>query len=111
MRKRASNPTARSPAPLSSRSALSRIAELVGRGHDAARLRREAEALIAALRQIHEPDQLRELLDEMREQLDAGIEAAEDTMAEADGDGAAKAATRSLAALAAARDTFARGAS
>lgn len=55
-----------------------------------------------------DPEEMRERMDEAREQLAAGVEAAEEQASEMDEEGAALAASRTLAALAAARDAFGR---
>jgi phage I-like protein len=98
------------PAPVSIRAALQRIAELVGRGSPAARVSREAEAVISSWSTSLDPEETRERMEEAREQLAAGIEAAEEQASEIEeeGKGAVLAASRTLAALAAARDAFGR---
>lgn len=105
-------PTPRRPAD-PHKAALSRIAELVGRGYDAARLQREAEAVIQSLRGSMEPEDLRDVLDEVREQLAAGVEAAEEQANEIDSDDKATARNvqRMVGAMTAARDAFGRAAS
>jgi hypothetical protein len=90
------------------RAALQRLSDLVSRGYQADRIGREAEALIAGWKEALPPDELRERLEEMHEQLAAGVEAAEEQISEmGEGDSAAsRAASRTLAALAQARDSF-----
>jgi hypothetical protein len=104
-------PTPRPPAD-PHKAALRRIAELVGRGYDAARLQREAEAVIQGLCGSMEPEDLREVLDEVREQLAAGIEAAEEQASEIDSDDkvSARNVQRMVGAMVAARDAFGRAA-
>jgi hypothetical protein len=87
---------------------LTRVAELIGRGFDAGRLRREAEAVVVNLRGTMEGGALREVLDEVCEHLVAGIEAAAEQASEIEeGDKAsARNPERMLGAMAAARDTF-----
>jgi hypothetical protein len=87
---------------------LTCVAELIGRGFDAGRLQREAEAVIVGLRGTMESSDLREVLDEVCEHLAAGIEATEEQASEIeDGDKtSARNLQRMLGAMAAARDTF-----
>lgn len=94
------------------KAALGRIADLVGRGYDAGRLQREAEAVIQGLRGSMEPEELREVLDEVREQLAAGVEAAEEQASEIDSDDkvTARHVQRMVGAMTAARDAFGRAA-
>jgi tryptophanase len=90
------------------RAALQRLSDLVSRGYQADRIGREAEALIAGWKEALPPDELRERLEEMHEQLAAGVEAAEEQISEMGGgdSAASRAASRTLAALAQARDSF-----
>jgi hypothetical protein len=86
---------------------LTRMAELIGRGFDAGRLQREAEAVVAGLRGTMEGGALREVLDEVCEHLRAGIEATEEQASEIEGDKAsARNLQRMLGAMVAARNTF-----
>jgi hypothetical protein len=96
---------------VSTKSALQRIADLVGRGYPAARIGREAEALITSWSTDLEPGEMRDRLDEMAEQLTAGLEAAEEQASDMEEGGTAAevAAKRTITALAAARDAFGRG--
>jgi hypothetical protein len=88
------------------------VAELVGRGHDAGRLQREAEGMITVLRADMAPEDLREVLDEVREELAAGVEAVEEQASEIEAEDKAgqRQVQRLVGALAAARDTFGRAA-
>jgi hypothetical protein len=87
--------------------ALKRIADMIGRGADASRIQREAAALISSWSATLDAEDMRERLDSLREQLAEGVEAAEEQAGEMDGD---KAFARSLSAMCAARDAFARAA-
>lgn len=93
--------------------ALGRIAELIARGYDAGRLKREAEAVITSLRDTIGSDELRDVLDEVREQLEAGVEAAEEQASEIDGDDkvSIRNVQRMVGAMTAARDAFGKAAS
>ncbi|MBC9178519.1 hypothetical protein [Pseudoroseomonas ludipueritiae] len=95
------------------KAALGRIADLIARGYDAGRLRREAEAVIAGLSGTMDHDALRDVLDEVREQLEAGVEAAEEQASEIDSDDkvSARNVQRMVGAMTAARDAFGRAAS
>ena len=46
---------------------MDRIAALMGRGADAARMSREFEAIVADLREAGDPDEVAGLLEEMRD--------------------------------------------
>jgi hypothetical protein len=109
-RKRAAPPADRAPAPITTHAALQRLADLVGRGYPAARIGREAESLITTWSASLEPSEMQERMEEMHEQLAAGLDAAEEQASEMDEGGAAAelAAKRTVAALAAARDIFGR---
>ena len=92
--------------------ALGRIAELVGRGYDASRLRREAEGVIAGLRGSIDNEALRDVLDEVREQLAVGVEAAEEQASEIEADDktSQRNVQRMVSAMVAARDAFGQAA-
>jgi hypothetical protein len=115
-----SRPSRRSPSATPSRgaatdphkAALGRIAELIARGYDAGRLGREAEAVIASLSGTMDSSELRDVLDEVREQLEAGVEAAEEQASEIDSDDkvSARNVQRMVGAMTAARDAFGRAA-
>jgi hypothetical protein len=94
------------------KAALGRIAELIARGYDAARLRREAEAVIASLSGTMDSEELRDVLDEVREQLEAGVEAAEEQASEIDSEDkvSARNVQRMVGAMTAARDAFGKAA-
>jgi hypothetical protein len=87
---------------------LTRMVELIGRGFDAGRLQREAEAVVAGLRGTMEGGALREVLDEVCEHLLAGIEATEEQAIEIEEGDKASACNlqRMLGAMVAARNTF-----
>lgn len=92
--------------------ALTRLLTLAGRGAPPDRMAREVEAIVADWRlgAGEEPGELREQVEELREQLAAGVAAAEEQAAEIDlGEpGAARQAGRLLASLAAMRDAAQR---
>ncbi|MCK8784518.1 hypothetical protein M0638_09010 [Roseomonas sp. NAR14] len=93
-------PPARAASPLNE--ALRRVQEMVGRGFVPARVGREVEGIVAGWRAEGQGD----LVEELLEQLQAGVEAASDSMAELDPDSKAamRAGENALAALTAARD-------
>jgi len=101
-------PPASRPQVNPTKAALERISGLIARGFDAGRLQREATEVISTWSTTLEPDELREHLDEVRDQLAEGVEAAENMGSEIEpGDAAsAKIHARSLGALMAARDAF-----
>ncbi len=105
-------PEPRPPAAETSKEALQRLAELIGRGSGAMRMEREASALIGRWSAALDPETMRERLDEIREQLAEGVEAAEESAGEIDSDsrGAVAAHQHTLAALRATHSAFARAA-
>lgn len=100
------------PAPPGRDQLLQRLAEQINRGFGAERMRREAAALIDELKTSLEPDAVRERLEEISEQLAAGVEAAEEQGCEIDSGSksAVSAYEGVLAALKATHATFARAA-
>ncbi len=111
-----SKPPRRAPAPPRpvdpAQAALKHFAELIARGFDAARLKREAAAVIDDWAGQLEAGDMRERLDSIHDQLAEGVDAANDMESEIEpGDSAsAKLHQRSLGALMAARDTFGQAA-
>jgi hypothetical protein len=92
--------------------ALKRVAEMIGRGADAARIQREAAALIASWSSLMEDNEMRERLTTLHDQLVEGVEVAEEQAEEVDTDKASgKAFARTLTAMCAARDAFGHAAS
>jgi uncharacterized coiled-coil DUF342 family protein len=91
---------------------LQRLAEQIGRGYGAERMRREAASLIEQLKTSMEPDAVRERLEEISEQLADGIEAAEEQGCEIDASSKSAMASYegTLAALRATHAAFARAA-
>jgi hypothetical protein len=105
--KMSKKPAARKPARVNlPKQALTRIAEVVGRGGSPDRVAREAQAIVAAWRADAELDQgdVNDHLAECCESLAEGIEAARSQMDDVDSSDKAAAAhgARSLAALEAA---------
>jgi hypothetical protein len=100
------------PAPPGRDALLARLAEQIGRGYGAERMRREAASLIEQLKTSMEPDAVRERLEGISEQLAEGIEAAEEQGCEIDsGSKTAMASYEgTLAALRATHAAFARAA-
>jgi hypothetical protein len=98
------------PAPPGRDALLGRLAEQIGRGYGAERMRREAASLIEQLKTSMEPDAVRERLEEISEQLAAGIEAAEEQGCEIDSNSKAAMASYegTLAALRATHQAFSR---
>jgi hypothetical protein len=96
----------------SGKDALKRLSELLGRGYDAARMEREVASVMSAWAAALHEDEMRERLDEVREQLAAGVEAVEEQGSEIDGESktATAACQRSLAAIRATHRAFERGA-
>lgn len=92
--------------------ALKRISDLLGRGFDAARMEREAAAVMSAWAATLHEDEMRERLDEVREQLAAGLEAVEEQGSEvvSESKTATSAYERNLAAIRATYRAFERGA-
>jgi hypothetical protein len=89
--------------------ALTRLMTLAGRGVAPGRMAREVDAIVAEWRAATPPEEeaeLAEQLEELREQLAAGVAAAEEVVADVDQSdaGAVKQAGQMLAALAATRD-------
>lgn len=88
--------------------ALRRLMELAGKGVPPGRMAREVEAIAAAWRAAPEADpaEVQEWLGELREQIVAGVENAEEQVADADTSepAAVKQAAQTLAALVATRD-------
>jgi uncharacterized coiled-coil DUF342 family protein len=91
---------------------LQRLAEQIGRGFGAERMRREAASLIEELKTSLAPDEVRERLEEISEQLAEGIEAAEEQDCEIDAGSktALSAYEGTLAALRATHAAFSRAA-
>jgi hypothetical protein len=91
---------------------LQRLADQIGRGYGAERMRREAASLIEGLKTSLAPDSVRERLEEISEQLADGIEAAEEQGCEIDAGSksALSAYEGTLAALRAIHAAFARAA-
>jgi uncharacterized coiled-coil DUF342 family protein len=91
---------------------LQRLAEQIGRGFGAERMRREAASLIEELKTSMAPDEVRERLEEISEQLAEGIEAAEEQGCEIDAGSktALSAYEGTLAALRATHAAFSRAA-
>jgi len=73
------------PAPDHARLILARVSDLAGRGADARRMRVAVEDALAAWAAEAGHDAVRERLDEMREQLAEGIEAAREQLDELEG--------------------------
>lgn len=88
--------------------ALQRFSDLIARGFDAARLQREATAVIDGWAGELPAEDMRERLDSIHDQLAEGVDAAQDMGCEIEpGDTAsAKVHQRSVGALMAARDAF-----
>jgi hypothetical protein len=110
-KRKTSAPSSSAAPPVESgRAALKRLADLLGRGFDAPRMEREAAAVMSVWAAALAPEEMRERLDEIREELAAGIEAAEEQGGEIeDGDKAGAAAyQRSLAAIRATHSAFDR---
>jgi hypothetical protein len=89
--------------------ALQRLLALAGRGVPSNRMAREVDAIVAGWQQNaagEDVSDLREQLDELREQLVAGVEAAEEAVSDVDASdaGAVKQAGHLLAVLVATRD-------
>lgn len=108
----APRPAKRTPTPTRP-NPLQRIAELVGRAAPPDRVRREAEAMVAALLSgVEDRIEIGELLGEMAEQLKEGVEAAQDAAAEIDRTDSVgqRQASTAIASLTAARDIVARAA-
>lgn len=91
---------------------LQRLADQIGRGYGAERMRREAASLIEELKTSMEPDAVRERLEEISEHLAAGVEAAEEQGCEIDSGNKSAVSTYEgvLAALRATQSAFARAA-
>jgi hypothetical protein len=105
----ARKPASRAPrAPDPAKAALARIAELISRGGDPARVAREADSIISGWAGTLPDDEMRERLEDLRDQLASGVEAAREQAddVEQDDKAGAAAAGRALAALTAARDAF-----
>jgi hypothetical protein len=92
--------------------ALKRLSELLGRGYDAGRMEREVASVISAWAAALHEDEMRERLDEVREQLAAGVESVEEQGSEvvAESKTATAAYERNLAAIRATYRAFERGA-
>ncbi|MBX9593771.1 MAG: hypothetical protein K2X46_05370 [Roseomonas sp.] len=98
---------ARAPRPIDA--ALQRLLALAGRGVAPARMAREVDMIIAEWRLLAEADEKFDLaasLETLREQLDAGVGAAEEQVADVDASepAAVKQANAMLSALVATRD-------
>lgn len=91
---------------------LMRLAEQIGRGYGAERMRREATALIAELKTSMAADMVRERLEEISERLGEGVEAAEEQGCEIDSSSKTAMASyeATLAALRATHQAFTRAA-
>jgi hypothetical protein len=93
-----------------SRTALARIAELIGDGSSPERVAREVETIISAWQMdaIREPEEVRERLATCCDHLGLGVASARQQVERVEiGDGAAlRHKARSLAAMIAARDTM-----
>ncbi|MBO1079432.1 hypothetical protein [Roseomonas haemaphysalidis] len=100
------------PAADPAQAALRRFSDLIARGFDAARLQREAAAVISDWAGELQADSMRERLDSVHDQLAEGVDAAQDMGCEIEpGDAAsAKLHQRSIGALIAARDAFGQAA-
>jgi len=100
------------PSIESGEQALKRLSELLGRGYDAARMEREVASLMSTWAVTLHEDEMRERLDEVREQLAAGVESVEEQGSEIDSESktATTAYQRSLAAIRATYRAFERGA-
>jgi len=98
------------PAPPGRDAVLQRLAEQINRGFGAERMRREAAAVIDDLKAALPPDAVAERLEEISEQLAAGVEAAEEQGGDIDqGSKSAVAAYETmLAALRATHSAFSR---
>jgi hypothetical protein len=114
-----SKPPRRAPAPPRpsipadpAQVALQRFSDLIARGFDAARLQREAAAVIDGWAGELEAGDMRERLDSVHDQLAEGVDAAHDMGCEIEpGDAAStKLHQRSVGALIAARDAFGQAA-
>ncbi|MBC9208895.1 hypothetical protein IBL26_18760 [Roseomonas aerophila] len=91
---------------------LMRLAEQIGRGFGAERMRREAASLIQELKTSMDPDAVRDRLEEISEHLAAGVEATEEQACEIDSSSksAKSVYDGTLAALKATHEAFARAA-
>jgi hypothetical protein len=97
----------RAPRPVDA--ALRRLIDLAGRGVAPSRMAREVDSIIADWRRLAEADDAFDLaaqLEGLREQLDAGVGAAEEQVADVDASepAAVKQANAMLSALMATRD-------
>jgi hypothetical protein len=110
--RRVAAPPRPSPAGDPAQAALQRLSDLIARGFDAARLEREAAAVIAGWAGELEAGDMRDRLDSVHDQLAEGVDAAHDMGCEIEpGDAAsAKVHQRSVGALIAARDAFGQAA-